>query len=66
MAPTIVHGRAIVLAVHRVRFAQIVVAVFGLAHAACEFGQVDDALRVDLGVVVEEHDDIGTRARLNR
>src|SRR5882757_5971986 len=54
------------LAIDRVRFAQIIVAVFGLAHAASELGQVDHALRVDLRVVVEEHDDIGTRARLNR
>ena len=54
------------LAVGRVRFAQIVVAVFGLAHTACEVGQVDDALRIDLRVVVEEHDDVGTCARLNR
>ena len=67
MAPTIVHGRAIHFwPSDRVRFAQIVVAAFGLAHAVCEVGQVDDALRIDLRVVVEEHDDVGTRARLNR
>src|SRR5258705_922353 len=54
------------LAVDRVRFAQIVVAVFRLAHAAREVGHVDDALRIDLRVVVEEHDDVGACARLNR
>src|SRR6266567_1362560 len=54
------------LAVGRVRFAQIVVAAFGLAHTTCEVGQVDDALRIYLRVVVEEHDDVGTCARLNR
>src|SRR5712664_4624623 len=50
------------LAVSRVRFAQIVVAAFGLAHTTCEVGKVDDALRIDLWVVVEKHDDVGTCA----
>ena len=59
------HGDPL-LAVRRVRFAQIVVPAFGFAHTACEVGQVNDALRIDLRVVVEEHDDVGTCARLNR
>ena len=62
-----VHGIAIhFLPSVGVRLAQIVVAAFGLAHAAREVGHVDDALRVDLRVVVEQHDDVGTRARLDR
>src|SRR5262249_50459444 len=52
--------------VGRVRFAQVVVATFGVAGSASEVRKVDDALRIDVRVIVEKHDYVGTGAGLDR
>src|SRR5947207_3072496 len=55
-------GRNPLLAVDRIRLAEIVIAALALADTVGDIRHVDQAFRVDLRMIVEQHEDVGTGA----